>query len=386
MVTRPTVEPGGTAFNAARLAHQMAVTSDVLSGIEDLAEILTRLAAHARELVNADYAAVSTFDESGRLNRFVYAGIDDSVARRLGTPPVGRGLLGELARHLGPLRLEDLQAESSFTGWPAGHPDMAAFLGVPIVALGQTIGSLYMTRTRGKAPFDDEEETSAVLMALQIAATVSAALARHSQGRLARLQEREQVAHDLHDGTIQALYALGLEADVRSQACTSDETREALRDVVERVNTIIRDIRSYIAMLETGTPESAPALVPDLTFVIRQIVPAGIDVVTNVSAPALQELSTRDVEDLVYIAREALSNAVRHGHPSRVAVDLRQNAEATVLTVQDNGLGFDPESVSPNMGTVTMRTRAERLGAQLDIVTVPGMGTTVRVVLPRTLE
>jgi signal transduction histidine kinase len=200
---------------------------------------------------------------------------------------------------------------------------------------------------------------------------------------VARLQEREQVAHDLHDGTIQALYALGLEADVRSQVAASDETKEALHDVVERVNAIIRDIRSYIAMLESGTPESAPSLVPDLSFVIRQIVPAGVDVVTNIKAPALQELSTRDVEDLVYIAREALSNAIRHGHPTRVAVDVRQTADSTVLTVQDNGVGFDPETVTSNMGTVTMRTRAERLAGELNIVTVPGMGTTIRVTLPR---
>lgn len=367
----------------ATLAREMAETNDAIAGIEDLAEILARLAARARDLVNADYAAVSTFDESGRLTRFVFAGIDDAAARRMGHPPSGRGLLGDLAQRDRPLRLVDLQQSPAFTGWPEGHPDMAAFLGVPIRALDQVIGSLYMTRIRGRGVFSEVEEAAASLMALQIATTISTALVRETESRFARLQEREQIAHDLHDGTIQTLYALGLEADVRMQSSSSPEAQEVLGDVVARVNSIIKDIRNYVMMLEADGPKSAPELISDLNFVIRQIVPGTITVVTNINAPALHELGPRDVEDFLYIAREALSNAVRHGKPTRVAVDLRQTADHTALTVQDNGVGFDTELTPGNMGAVTLRTRAERLGADLSVVSVPGMGTTVRIVLPR---
>jgi len=376
-------ESAGHSFTAARIAAEMAKTNDATEGFDDLSEILGRLAVRARELVDADYAAVATFDEAGSLTRFVFAGLDDAAARRLGHPPVGRGLLGDLARRSRPVRYANLQESEQFTGFPPGHPDMCAFLGVPILALGQTIGSLYMTRARGKEPFSDDEEVAATVMGLQIAATVSTAMARERQGRVFRLQERVQIAHDLHDGTIQALYALGLDADVKLQTAASDETRAILAEVVDRVNRIIRDIRSYIAALEAETPETAPELVRDLTFVIRQIVPSGVDVVTNLHAPSLHEIGARDVEDLVYIAREALSNAVRHGRPTKVAVDLRQTADHTILTVQDNGVGFDAEFVQPSMGTITLRTRAERLGADLAVMSVPGMGTTVRVSVPR---
>ena len=64
-------------------------------------------------------------------------------------------------------------------------------------------------------------------------------------------------------------------------------------------------------------------------------------------------------------------------------MDLRQTADATSLTVQDNGVGFDQANVRSGLGTVTMRTRAERLNAELTILGIPGMGTTVRVSLPR---
>ena len=371
------------AYSAARLVQEMEATNVAIVGIADLSEILHRLAVRAKELVAADYAAVSIFKDTGGLMHFVHAGMDDAEVRRLGQPPVGRGLLGGLARRELPLRLDDLQASEGFTGWPEGHPDMCAFLGVPIRALGKTIGSLYMTRVRGSEAFTADDEAAGSLLALQIAATISVAVVRETQGRVTRMEEREQVAHDLHDGTIQSLYALGLEAELHLQTCANEEAQEILRDVVARVNSIIRDIRSYIEMLETGSPPSPPELRSDLAFIIQQIVPAGIDVVSNINAAALHELTTRDVEDLLYIAREALSNAIRHGHPTKVAVDLRQTAESTTLTVQDNGIGFDAELVRRSMGSVTLQTRSERLGAELTILSVPGMGTTVRVAMPR---
>jgi two-component system vancomycin resistance sensor histidine kinase VraS len=112
-------------------------------------------------------------------------------------------------------------------------------------------------------------------------------------------------------------------------------------------------------------------------------VPSGVNVVFNISAPAMQELSSREVEDLISIAREAISNAIRHGQPTKVAVDLRQSEAFTALTVQDNGSGYDVNLVGRGLGTITMQTRAERLGATLSVLSVPGMGTTVQTTLPR---
>lgn len=363
---------------------EMAVTSEALVTAESLNEILHRLAQRAQEVTHADYAAISVFDEEGRVTRFVYTGIDEAAARRLGNPPVGRGLLGELRRHDRPLRLDNLKAHPRFTGWPEGHPDMEAFLGVPVRAGGQTIGSLYMTRVAGREPFTEHDELAAAVLALQAAATVASALARERTGRVAILEERERIAHDLHDGIIQSLYAIGLEFDTLTQRDDLPaDARELLKEEVERINAIIQDIREYISMLEAGTPPSAPDLSRDLAFVLRQLVPPGVDTVLNVTAAALQELTSRDAEDLLYIAREAVSNAARHGSPSKVAVDLRQTDTELTLTVQDNGVGFDPATAPVGLGTITMRTRAARLGAKLTVLGIPGMGTTVHLSIPR---
>ena len=372
------------ALAVPQLLEEMAITSDLLAGTDDLGEVLRRLASRAREVTRADYAAISTFDDEGKLTRFVYSGIDEELARRMGHPPVGRGLLGDLAQHETPIRLENLQMDARYTGWPEGHPDMGPFLGAPIRAGGMTIGSLYMTRDNTRERFAAPDELAALMLALQAAVSLANALARDRSGRISLLEERVRIAQDLHDWTIQSLYALGLEADaLASNASLPADLREALATRVDHINDLIRGVREYITSLETETPVSEPELSRDLAYALRQLVPAGIDIVFNISAPALQELSTREVEDLTSIAREAISNAVRHGKPTKIAVDLRQSSTDTALTVQDNGSGFDAHTVRRGLGSVTMGTRAERLGAELSVIGIPGMGTTVRTAVPR---
>jgi signal transduction histidine kinase len=280
--------------------------------------------------------------------------------------------------------MADVQSSLHFVGFPAHHPDMAAFLGVPIHAGSRTIGSLYVTRRRGRPPFSDADELSASLLALHVAIHIKDAMASEESERVALLAERGRIAHDLHDGTIQVLYAMGLESDsVALREDLPQDVREVLREHVTRINQLIVDIREYIKMLEAETPEGPPELSRDLAYVARQIVPPGIGTILNVKAAALQEIDAREAEDILFIAREALSNAVRHGSPTRVAIDVRQTPEETTLTVQDDGVGFEPLSARVGLGTVTMRTRAARLGAELTIISIPGMGTTMRLRLPR---
>jgi len=197
------------------------------------------------------------------------------------------------------------------------------------------------------------------------------------------MEERVRIAYDLHDGTIQTLYAHGLQLDAAVQLASVPEVNEVLVEGVKRVNQLITDIRRYIATLEADSPASEPELSRDLPFVVTQTVPEGIDTVVNIAAAALQELSARDVADVLYLAREAISNAVRHARPTKIAIDLRQTPAETALTIQDNGVGFDTANTRQGFGSVTMRTRAERLGAELTVIGIPGMGTTVRIAISR---
>src|SRR5829696_7106729 len=95
---------------------EMAATSEMLAGTGGLNSVLTGLAERAKTVTGADYAAISTFDENDVMERFIFTGIDERLAQRLGHPPVGRGLLGDLVRSELPVRIDDLPHHSSFTG------------------------------------------------------------------------------------------------------------------------------------------------------------------------------------------------------------------------------------------------------------------------------
>lgn len=377
-------EAGAPVRHIEQLLSEMSATSDHLAGASDINDVLQRLAKRAREITVADFAAASLFDEDGLVARFLFEGVHEGLAHQMGALPSGRGLLGKLPVLERPLRLDDLTGHPAFSGWPEGHPPMGPFIGMPIRSGDKTMGSLYVTRQPGGEPFTELDELSTAFLSIQAAQQIDIVSARERTARLSLLEERENIARDLHDGTIQSLYALGLESDAQASAPGfPEQARPVIDNVVERINEVIRDMRGYIMMLESRAPASAPDLARDIPFAIQQLVPSSISVLINVNAEVVHAFSAREAEDLLYITREALSNAVRHGSPTRIAVEVRQTDSETSLAIQDNGTGYDAATVRSGLGTVTMRTRAESLGATLTSHSIVGMGTTVQVSVPR---
>ena len=132
----------------------------------DLEAVLGRVLESARELSGARYAALGVLDESGReLERFLTVGVDDALRGKIGTPPRGKGVLGELIEHPQPLRLTDVGEHSSSSGFPAEHPTMKSFLGVPIMAAGQPLGNLYLTDKTEGEQFTDQDEAALTILA-----------------------------------------------------------------------------------------------------------------------------------------------------------------------------------------------------------------------------
>jgi signal transduction histidine kinase len=155
----------------ALLEAVVAVGSDL-----DLATVLRRIVAAAIELVDARYGALGVVGEGGRLAEFVPVGFTEQDIARIDHWPEGRGLLGELISNPRPLRLPDLSAHPSSVGFPAGHPPMRSFLGVPVRIRDEVFGNLYLTEKAGGGEFDEEDQ--AVLVALAAAAGVAIENAR----------------------------------------------------------------------------------------------------------------------------------------------------------------------------------------------------------------
>ncbi len=137
-----------------------------------LDRLLTRIVQAAREVVGARYAALGVLDATHtRLAEFVTAGLSDEERAAIGDPPTGRGLLGALIRDSRPLRLERMDDDPRSVGFPANHPPMSSFLGVPVTLRGETFGNLYLTDKVG-GPFTAEDEQIAQTFASQAAVAV----------------------------------------------------------------------------------------------------------------------------------------------------------------------------------------------------------------------
>ncbi|HET7309846.1 MAG TPA: GAF domain-containing protein [Mycobacteriales bacterium] len=133
----------------------------------DLGAVLYRITETAAELADAEYAALGVLDPSGdsRLSEFITVGIGDELRAKIGELPHGRGVLGVLIREPRAIRLADLAEHPASYGFPANHPPMHTFLGVPITVRGEAFGNLYLTEKRGGGEFTEADEQVVIALA-----------------------------------------------------------------------------------------------------------------------------------------------------------------------------------------------------------------------------
>ena len=164
-------------------------TGIALSSELSLDAVLQRIVEAATELTDARYAALGVIDPSGTgLERFLVTGIDEETQRSIGELPRGRGILGTLIRDAKPLRLARLGEHADSSGFPANHPPMKTFLGVPVLLRNVAYGNLYLTEKR-EGEFTQEDEDLIGLLASQAAVAIENARLYESATRWSRQLE-----------------------------------------------------------------------------------------------------------------------------------------------------------------------------------------------------
>ncbi|MER7858949.1 GAF domain-containing protein [Amycolatopsis japonica] len=174
-----------------RLQGLLDAVLAVGTGLE-LDSTLQRIVQAAVELVDAQYGALGVLGDEDGLSQFVYVGIDQDVRETMGHLPEGRGLLGLLIEDPQPVRVPDLSAHPASVGFPANHPPMHSFVGVPVRVRDEVFGNLYLTEKRGAAEFTADDEV--VLQALAAAAGVAIDNARLFERSRTRERWLEAVA------------------------------------------------------------------------------------------------------------------------------------------------------------------------------------------------
>ena len=358
-----------------------AVSDAVLAVASQLSvdEVLQRLVDSARELAAARYAALGIPDGAGGFRRFLVSGMSDGLIAGMGPLPRTHGMLGAMLESSAPYRKEDIHEDPRFKGWwPRQHPDMRSFLGVPIVAAGEVIGSFYLTEKRGQTVFDETDQALIELLAAHASIAITNARLYERIRELSILSERNRLALELHDVVSQKLFSLVLTAE--AAATQLDRDIPAARQQLERLGELAREALDELRSLIFGL--RPPDLERDgLEGALRK----EVEMLSGVHGVEIELTSDQSDGDgdavrnlaLMRIVDEALHNALQHAHAQHIRVRLTNDG----IEVTDDGVGFEPEKPelrSHHLGLTSMEESAGELGATIEIRSRPGAGTTVK--------
>jgi signal transduction histidine kinase len=360
----------------------IAITSEL--SLDAILQTLVRIAA---ELTDARYSALGVIDRGGTgLERFVTFGVDDETRMAIGDPPRGRGILGVLIHDARPLRLDDLSQDPRSVGFPANHPPMRSFLGVPVMTRGVAFGNLYLSEKRSHDAFTDEDEETVTLLAAQAAVAIENAgsVQRDALRRAVQAQEveRRRLARELHDETGQALTSILLGLAAVERAESAEDAHVAAADLRKLVVETLQDVRRLAVELRPSALDDF-GLEPALRRLGQSVREAGaLDV--QVEARLGSQRLPADVETALYrIVQEALTNVVKHAGAERVSILVTRKPASVLVMIEDDGRGFDPtQTRAAGLGLMGMTERVELLDGTFQIDAQPGAGTTLIVELP----
>ena len=379
------------ALDEGRLRQLIAVGRSLVSEF-DLDTILEQVLEVAREVTGAQYAALGVVDSSGgELERFLVAGIDDETKERIGALPRGRGVLGVLISDPRSLRLAEVSKHPESHGFPPNHPPMHSFLGVPVLIRDIAFGNLYLTEKEGGGTFDESDEQAAVVLAewaaiaIDNARSVAAERLRHSIESSER--ERGRWGRELHDETLQALGALRVLLASALRSGRGEQMERALAESVGQLGTAIDNLRGLIAELRPAALEDLGLQAAVESLAGRSATRDGINVRTVIALSHELGLADkrldRDLEDTIYrVSQEALTNVARHAHAESALVRLLEKNHVIELTIEDDGVGFDPGSGASGFGLKGIRERVELAGGRVRIDAAPGAGARLTATFP----
>ena len=343
--------------------------------------VLSLVAARARELASAATSMIALPRDEGGLSVVAADGkhADELLGREVA---VEQSLSGAVIREGEPIILDDAPTDDRADVRLLTMAEAGPAMFIPLRVRGAVFGTLSLMNPSGTPGFTADDVGLVEIFAAQASVSLELSVAQDELQRLSLMDDRERIAKELHDGVIQSLFAVGMGLQGTALLIGDETLSRRIEGAVDELDRVILDLRNYIFGLRPGILAGGR-----LDVALRQLAEeferkTGIVTVVDVDARAAAELAPK-AEDVVQLAREALSNVGRHAHATTVRVALVREEGAVVLLVDDDGHGFDVESATGSgNGLVNMTQRAAQMGGNLDISSVPGDGSTLRLVVP----
>ncbi|MDP2953175.1 MAG: GAF domain-containing protein, partial [Chloroflexota bacterium] len=376
----------------AEALHKIGVE---VSALLDLDQILRSVADKARQLLGTETATLALLDDS---SQEVYiraaSGTTGQALLQVRLKP-GQGMAGKVAGTGQALRTEDYLSDTSF---PHDHDadaavreeGLRAFLSVPLKIGVKVFGSLTVADRRSHA-FSDHDLDLLSRLANQAAVAIENSQLYARVQDIAVLEERDRISREMHDGLCQVLGYLHLKTRTVEDLVASGQEQKALdemRDMRKVARDAYDDARQAMAGLRAAGLPQKGLLTPLQEYLQGFRAQSGIPEVELIvkDERATRFASGAEVQ-LIRVLQEALTNVRRHAQASRVEVRFEVEDDQAIITVADNGVGFDPSLVTKqrpqHYGLQTMRERAESVGGSLAVDSAPGKGTREQIRLPK---
>src|SRR5579875_2325122 len=284
-------------------------------------DALAVIVRSARTLVGARYAALGVPDDRGSFAEFVVAGITQAEQRAIGPLPRQHGMLAALLRSGTPERLADIREDPRFEGWPAAHPELTGFLGVPVKNGGEVLGIIFVANKRSGSFTARDEELLTLFAAHAAIALTNARLYERSR-ELSVLEERARLARELHDAVSQKLFSLRARARAAAVLAERDPARAAVE--MEAVAQLGADAHAELRAVIDGLapPELGEAGLAESLRRYAVLAGRAHGVTVRFTAAELPVLAEHQNAALYRVAQEALHNALRHSGAAHIDVTL----------------------------------------------------------------
>lgn len=350
--------------------------------------VLEQIVSVAQNLLAADVSLVVLLDEKRQPREYRIHGLKQ---RRETFPPEMRFLLQPVyTREM--LLIENLTSLAVSARMPAEHINVQRVVSVPLIIRGTPAGVLAVGQVAYGPLFDDEDLKLLSTFARQASVALENAHLHDEVLELAQLQERQRIAQDLHDSTVQLLFVVGMEAEALLSHLPEDGPlyHKALR-IRRMTSRATAELRGAIDALTRGpSRDDAPlaVLLQELADEFEKL--SGIEV-TFVSPLQWPELSERASQAIYRIVRESLANTQKHAQATAVIISLTLYQDRLLVSIQDNGKGFPMNGNAAlqsdlHFGLRTMHQLAQQAGGYLETMNNEDGGAVVRLTLPLPLE
>ncbi len=410
---QPAPEPEGRAANGPRapeaafdpraraLIRSFSEALKILNTSLSLESVLRDLARLGRSVLSARYGAVGVLGPEGDIARFVTSGLREDEIKAIGQAPQGHGLLGAVIADGRPLRSANIAGDSRAVGFPANHPPMTSFLGVPIRRGTRVLGNLYVTDKTTGDGFDAVDEWVATVLADHAALAIERATL--SAARDAFLSV---AAHELRS----PVGALRLAIESASEQAAESDTPAAIRELLREVERGVDELSLEVDdLLDASRLDRGALRVQRSTVDLRQVCQAAVDrmrwalatdrVIAKLpSEPIWGRWDRRRLERAV---ANLLENALRYSPADTpVWIVARSTGARATIQVRDRGPGIDAADQDriwqpfvrgsqshgtqrgAGLGLYIVREIVSAHGGSITLDSQTTVGTTVSVTLP----